>query len=318
MQAEGIMAQVARQQWLNPVEEKLQGLIHHLFARGGDSGKKIKNFLHGTWAGHPLHVILTDVPLGAWTAGIVFDGLEVITGREEFATAADGCIAIGLAGALGAAVTGITDWQDVDPPARRIGLVHAALNVAGVTMFAGSLITRRKSRSRGRGLAALGYVIATAAARFGGNLVYEQRIGVDRTASQEFPRDFVPVLQESDLPEGRPVRAEHNGIPILLVRQGERILATAETCSHLGGPLSEGKLEGDTIQCPWHGSRFLLEDGRVIDGPAVHPLPCLEARVRNRQIEVRQAGPHRRPSRLPRIVPKRTPEPSVKTGTYRP
>jgi nitrite reductase/ring-hydroxylating ferredoxin subunit len=46
---------------------------------------------------------------------------------------------------------------------------------------------------------------------------------------------------------------------------------------------------GDSIQCPWHRSRFALEDGRVLDGPAVHPQPCLETRVRNGRIEVRKA-----------------------------
>ena len=67
-------------------------------------------------------------------------------------------MAIGLIGAAGAAVTGITDWQDIDPPARRIGLVHGVLNVASVGLFAGSLLQDAEagSRSTGRSLAALG------------------------------------------------------------------------------------------------------------------------------------------------------------------
>ncbi len=95
---------------------------------------------------------------------------------------------------------------------------------------------------------------------------------------------------ESDLGEGKPIRAEHNGTPILLVRRGSQIYALAETCSHLGGPLSEGKLEGDVIQCSWHGSRFSIRDGHVVDGPAVHPQPCLEARIQNGQVEVRKSN----------------------------
>ncbi|HZL66759.1 MAG TPA: Rieske (2Fe-2S) protein, partial [Candidatus Limnocylindrales bacterium] len=71
--------------------------------------------------------------------------------------------------------------------------------------------------------------------------------------------------------------------------RGDRLFAMAETCSHFSGPLSEGKLEGDTVVCPYHFSRFALEDGRVLDGPAVHPQPCLEVRTRNGQIEVRHA-----------------------------
>jgi hypothetical protein len=43
------------------------------------------------------------------------------------------------------------------------------------------------------------------------------------------------------------------------------------------------------IQCPWHGSRFSIRDGHVVDGPAVHPQPCLETRIRNGQVEVRRS-----------------------------
>jgi nitrite reductase/ring-hydroxylating ferredoxin subunit len=121
-------------------------------------------------------------------------------------------------------------------------------------------------------------------------LVYEQKIGVDHSDPEKLPDKFTPVLSESNLPDGKPVRVDHNGTPILLVRSGSQIYALGETCSHLGGPLSEGKLEGEIIQCPWHGSRFSIRDGHVIDGPAVHPQPCLEARIRSGQIEVRKAN----------------------------
>jgi len=271
------------------VEESLQKLVHKAFDSAGPIGQKVKNFLNGTWLGHPLHVILTDVPIGAWTTALVFDVLELVSGRDEFATAADSSVMIGIAGALGAAVTGVTDWQDADAPARRLGMIHGILNLSGTALFAASLISRRrKSRTVGRILGALGYGVMTTAARLGGKMVYEYRVGVDRTAGQTLPADFVSVLAESDLAEAKPKRAEHDGIPILLVRRGTRIFALAETCSHFSGPLSEGNLVGDSIACPWHHSQFALEDGRVLDGPAVHPQPCLEARVRNGQIEVRK------------------------------
>ena len=122
-------------------------------------------------------------------------------------------------------------------------------------------------------------------------MVYEHRVGVDRTAGEPFPEEFAAILAESKLPDGTPTRAIHEGVPILLVRRGERLFAMAETCSHFSGPLSEGKLVGDSIVCPYHSSRFALDDGRVLDGPAVHPQPCLEARVRNGQIEVRKRTP---------------------------
>ncbi len=76
---------------------------------------------------------------------------------------------------------------------------------------------------------------------------------------------------------------------VLLVKRGERIFAITETCPHLGGPLSEGKLVGDAIQCPWHNSELALEDGHVVNGPTTFPARCFDVRVREGQIEVRAA-----------------------------
>ena len=273
-----------------PVEEKLQKLLDKaLYANGRPSAQKVRNFLNGTWLGEPLHVVFTDVPIGAWTVTIMFDALDLIRNRREFSLAADTSLAIGLMGAAGAAVTGITDWSDVDPPARRLGLIHGLLNVGVTALFATSLVLRkRKSRTGGRVSAALGYALMTVSAHLGGKMVYEQRVGVDRTAGQIFPENFVAVLAESKLADNTPTRVIHDGVPVLLVRRGQRIFAMAETCSHFSGPLSEGKLVGDSIVCPYHASRFALDDGRVLDGPAVHPQPCLEVRVRNGQIEMRK------------------------------
>ena len=273
-----------------PVDEKLQKLLDKaLYANGQPSAQKIRNFLNGTWLGEPLHPILTDVPIGAWTVAIIFDVLDSISKRREFSLAADTSVAIGLVGAAGAAVAGIADWSDVDPPARRGGLIHGLMNVGATALFTTSLLLRkRKSRTGARVVAVLGYAVLSYSAHLGGKMVYKQRVGVDRTAGEVFPTDFVAVLAESELAEDTPTRAVHKGVCILLVRRGERLFAMGETCSHFSGPLSDGKLVGDSIVCPYHASRFALEDGRVLDGPAVHPQPCLEVRVRNGQIEVRK------------------------------
>src|SRR4029077_20568340 len=77
-----------------PLEEKLQKAIDkELYANGNPAAQKARNFLNGTWLGEPLHVVLTDVPIGAWTVAMVFDALEMINGRHEFALAADTSIA---------------------------------------------------------------------------------------------------------------------------------------------------------------------------------------------------------------------------------
>lgn len=273
-----------------PFEEKLQkALDRGLYGGGSSTAQKLRNFLNGTWIGEPLHVILTDLPVGAWTVAVVFDGLNLVVERREFAIVADASLAVGLAGAVGAAVAGIVDWSDVDPPARRTGLIHGILNLAGTALYATSLILRKKAlRKQGQLLSALGYGIMTVAAHLGGKMVYKYRVGVDRTSGEVFPVDFTAVMPETELKESIPTRSECHGTPILLVRKSEKIFALAETCSHFGGPLSKGKLIGDSIVCPYHDSRFALNDGRVINGPAVHPQPCLEVRIRNGQIELRK------------------------------
>jgi len=285
----GLTSEIAKQEWLKPAEDGLQKLLHRSFQSGGESGLKLKDLLHGTWIGHPLHVILTDIPLGAWTSAMLFDAVAAISGNAAIDTAADACIATGLAGALAAAVTGLTDWQDVDPPARRIGLVHGLLNIAAASLMGASLLKRhRAARSSGRGLGLLGFFVATTAARLGGNLVYEHRVGVDRAAEKPLPDHFQATISETELEEGRPMRVQINGTPILLLRSAREIFALAETCSHFGGPLAEGKVENGTIQCPWHGSRFSLRDGSVVNGPAVHRQPCLEVQVQSGKIAVRR------------------------------
>jgi nitrite reductase/ring-hydroxylating ferredoxin subunit/uncharacterized membrane protein len=261
-----------------------------LYGGGHPSAQKVRNFLNGTWLGEPLHVVLTDVPVGAWTVAMAFDALDLVFDRGEFARACESSIGIGLLAAAGAAVTGVTDWSDVDPPARRPGLIHGLLNLSGAALFATSLFLRkRKSRNAGRIVSVLGYAVMSYAAHLGGKLVYEHRVGVDRTDGQVFPEQFVAVLPETSLVDGKLTRVMYQGAPILLVRRGDRLFAMADTCSHFSGPLSEGKLEGDTVVCPYHFSRFALEDGRVLDGPAVHPQPCLEVRTQNGQIELRHA-----------------------------
>ena len=286
MSKEPLSKIVEKQEWLNTAEEAVQNAAKQALQATGEG---TKDFLHGKWIGHPLHVILTDIPIGSWTAAVACDALASITDNEDFDTAADITVGIGLAGAAGAAVTGLTDWSEVDPPARRIGFVHALLNIGATGFLTASMFSRRRgSRASGRGLAALGFLLATVSAKLGGSLVYEHRIGVDRSAERPAPDDFAAVMAEADLPQDTPKRAVWQGTPILLVRRGSQIHALQETCSHLGGPLSEGKLEGDTIQCPWHGSTFSIIDGSVVRGPAVHPQSCLDARVRNGQIEVRR------------------------------
>jgi nitrite reductase/ring-hydroxylating ferredoxin subunit/uncharacterized membrane protein len=289
MESREIIEGIANQKWIDASTEPLQKAVRNAFV--GEAGREVKNFLHGTWLGHPLHPVLTDIPIGAWTAALALDALESMTGRRECGSAADLAIGVGLVGAVGSAVTGITDWSETDDPARKVGLLHGLLNLAATTLYVTSLIMRKRRRTRqsGVGLSMLGYAVAGTAAYLGGHLVYGSQVGVDHTATADAgkPEKFTRVMPEADLKEKKPTRVLANGVSVLLVRRKNEIYALTETCPHLGGPLSEGKLVGDAIECPWHGSQLALEDGHVVNGPTTYPARCFEVRVRGGYIEVR-------------------------------
>jgi nitrite reductase/ring-hydroxylating ferredoxin subunit/uncharacterized membrane protein len=282
---------IKKQEWLEPIAERLQPTIAAALGADGPVGPKIADILHGTWLGHPLHVVLTDVPIGSWTAAAVLDALEEMTGSRAIGRGADAAIAVGIVGAAGAAITGLADWSKIGGgQPRRIGLAHALLNATATACYVTSLCLRSThSRRAGRRFALLGLIVSSVSAYLGGHLVFKEKIGIDHTADYSPPEDFVAVLAEAELLENQLRRVNANGMPVLLVRRGDHIYAIAETCAHLGGPLSEGKLEDATVRCPWHGSRFSLEDGRVLEGPSVHAQPVLEVRVRDGQIEVRRS-----------------------------
>jgi nitrite reductase/ring-hydroxylating ferredoxin subunit/uncharacterized membrane protein len=282
---------IKKQDWLEPIADRLQPTVAAALGTDGPIGPKVANILHGTWLGHPLHVVLTDVPLGSWTAAAVLDVIEDKTGSRALRRGADAAIAVGLVGASAAALTGLADWSKIGGGRpRRIGLAHGLLNATATACYVTSLCLRRAhSRRGGRRFALLGLIVSSVAAYLGGHLVYKEKIGVDHTADYSPPEDFVAVLAEAELLENQLRRVDANGMPVLLVRRGHRIYAIAEICSHLGGPLSEGKLEDATVRCPWHGSRFSLEDGSVLEGPSVHAQPILEVRVRDGQIELRRS-----------------------------
>ncbi len=279
---------IANRSWLENTAEAIQPAITNTFKAGGVAGQQVKNALHGTWLGHPLHPVLTDVPLGAWTVALTFDLMAESGSDNGYSGAADAAVAIGLAGAVGAAVTGLTDWSATGGRSRRIGLLHGLLNVSATALYGASLWRRLTGDRRGgRGLAYAGYAVSASAAYLGGHLVFNEQVGVDHTAALKLPHDFTPVMAERDLAEGELHRAEADGVGVLLVRQGENIRALAETCAHAGGPLAKGELIDGSVRCPWHASRYSLEDGRVLDGPSTYPQPCFDVRVRDGQIEIR-------------------------------
>jgi nitrite reductase/ring-hydroxylating ferredoxin subunit/uncharacterized membrane protein len=282
---------VDRQEWLDRAADPLKKSIKALFRAGGNLGRSVKDFLHGTWLGHPVHPVLVSIPIGAWTVAIVFDVVDALRGTSVFSAAADGSIVVGLCGAVVAAITGLTDFQHTGKGALRVAFAHGILNLSAIGLYVLALVLRLEGiRGPGRAISWIGYGILALAGFLGGHLSYGLRIGVNQAMEsleeQTKRGEYELALSDAQLQAGEPKRVEVKHIPVLLVRQGGRIHALADTCSHLGCSLAGGKLRTDSIVCGCHGSEFALADGRVLGGPAVYPQPMFDTRVRNGMIEV--------------------------------
>jgi nitrite reductase/ring-hydroxylating ferredoxin subunit/uncharacterized membrane protein len=248
----------------------------------------VKDALSGTWLGHALHPLLTDVVIGSFTSAVVLDAI----GGDDAKPAARTLIKTGLAATPAVLATGWSDWADTevaDDGVRRVGLVHASSNGAAVSLMVASLIARSNDSPIGGKLLALAGAGAMGLGGWlGGHLTLGQGVGVDNTTFDTLPEDWTSTgIRDEDLAEGQPRCGEAGGTPVLLVREQGTIKAIANTCSHRGGPLDEGDYANGTITCPWHASVFNLDDGGVERGPAAYPQPSFETRVNTGMIEVR-------------------------------
>jgi nitrite reductase/ring-hydroxylating ferredoxin subunit len=269
-------------QSLDPLGKKLRSAIYAVVP----NGTARKDMLAGTWLGHPVHPLLTDVVVGAWTGAMLLD----LGGGEAVEDATDALIGIGALAAVPTAVTGLVDWSDHDDEQGRVGLVHAALNTAALLMYSVSLGLRRSGhRGAGKALSLSAFATASASAYLGGHMAYGQGLGVNQTAFEAGVSEWKPVMAREKLPEGEPAVAEVDGTSILLYRRGEDLLAISNRCSHRGCPLSDGDIDerASSVTCPCHGSTFHLETGQVLHGPATAPQPAYEARFRRSKVEVR-------------------------------
>ena len=257
----------------------------------------LKDFLHGTWLGHPLHPVLVQVPVGSWLSAGVLDAVPPLR------PAATAMIGTGVLASVPAALSGAADWSEQEPGVRRLGALHALLNVSALGLYAGSLVARGKGRGGlGRVLSYTGLGLATVSASIGGHMSYAQSSGASHsvTAARALQHDWIDLGPLDDLPEGRPALRTGSGgsatVPLAVVRRGVRVDVFVGLCSHLSGPLQEGTVEevrGATcLVCPWHGSAFDLDDGEPRRGPAANPQEKLEVRMQAGRVLARLRSRH--------------------------
>jgi len=242
------------------------------------------DLLHGVPFGQPAHPALVRLPLGCWTSAVLLDWLGG-RGREAERASAT-LIAAGVATALPAAAAGLADWSALHTHQQRVGLVHAIAQAGATLLFGGSVLARAAGRHRdGVALAAGGLAAATVGGYLGGHLA--MRLGAGSSHAE--PIGHLAAIGWQDLcpldwlPEGRPARRQLGYLSLLAVRTGESVAVLSDQCSHLGGPLHQGRLVTDRedacVVCPWHGSTFRLSDGAVRRGPATATQPAFETRV---------------------------------------
>src|SRR5215217_5919255 len=181
---------------LDPIGKTLGKL-----ARDATKPRKLKELISGSWLGHPLHPVLTDVTIGTLTSALLLDWL----GGEESRPAARRLIGLGLLSATPVVASGASDWADTevaDESVRRIGLVHASSNLVASSLFAASYAARRGGGD-GRLLALVGGAALTAGGYLGGHMSFAEGVGVDHTVFEDPPEGWTDVLAEAELQDGR-------------------------------------------------------------------------------------------------------------------
>jgi nitrite reductase/ring-hydroxylating ferredoxin subunit/uncharacterized membrane protein len=267
--------------WTKPLGDLAHRFLHWLF----HLMPPVRDLLNGRWLGHPLHAVLTDAPIGILFLVIVFDVVAQ-------PVAAVWALAVGILTMLAAALAGFADYADTDGRARERATLHSTLMILALVLYLISLVLRFGPGAALDGapptaawLSVAAFLILAAGAYVGGDVAYYLGNMVNRHAFRGAGTKWIalePAETDGDgrIPEGRPIKAKLGINQLVLVRQGDRILALHDTCAHAGGPLNEGKLVDGGIECPWHFSRYRLADGHVVGGPSVYDQPAYEVRAR--------------------------------------
>jgi nitrite reductase/ring-hydroxylating ferredoxin subunit/uncharacterized membrane protein len=246
-----------------------------------------KDALAGTWQGHALHPALTDIVIGSLFSATMLDVAGDPGGSAASLTT------VGLVAAVPTVVTGVTDYGDSERGSnavRRAGLVHAAVNITGLSLYAASLAARHRGARLGGVLLSLGGAgVLSAGAYLGGHLSFSRGVGPDQTVFDPGPTEWTPAVEASELRPGQVIRVVIADTPVALLRDDDHTFAIHDRCSHRGCSLSAlGDVDGARIVCGCHGSTFDLRDGSIQRGPATAPQPAFDVRERDGMIELRR------------------------------
>jgi nitrite reductase/ring-hydroxylating ferredoxin subunit len=256
----------------------------------------LKRLLNGTWFDYPLYPVMTVVSITVWMLTSIFDVIWLTAHPTWAAYGAFVTVIVGLIGALGVIVPGLTVSRDTSGAERHASLKRAFFNACATILYLISFVLRLLA-GPGDGMVAvllgfLGLGSIIYAAFLGRVLVFTKGTGVNLTAWEVGSEDDEAALRVEHVEDNTLYRVTAAGVPLVLLRQGSQFYAISATCPHAGGPLDEGTLQGDVVECPWHGSRFCMRDGHVLTGPATVNVPRYDVCVRNGQVLVKPVDGH--------------------------
>jgi nitrite reductase/ring-hydroxylating ferredoxin subunit/uncharacterized membrane protein len=256
----------------------------------GSPGRLLQDFLNGSWLGHSVHPVLTDVVVGGTTMVIFLDILRVFFNVDGLENATTWTLGLSVLAGVATIVTGLTDFKDTGTGnERNLAGLHGVINIVAVVMFFISLLQRfGGAHDAAFWVALVAYLVISVGAYIGGHVVFKYGYMVNHNAFARGRRakEFTALMPVAELAEATPTKATFGTTALVVVRRGDVVYALKETCSHAGGPLSEGKLNGDYIECPWHFSQFRLSDGAVRHGPATSRQVAYRARINAGQVEI--------------------------------
>ncbi len=99
--------------------------------------------------------------------------------------------------------------------------------------------------------------------------------------------DWLDVMDESALAEGKNTVVNVDGTDVAIFKIDGQCYAIADLCTHDGGEIASGTLDGDEIICPRHGARFCVKTGEVTAPPAYENIDCFPVRIEQGRIQVR-------------------------------
>ncbi len=106
--------------------------------------------------------------------------------------------------------------------------------------------------------------------------------------------DYVTVAQIQEVPSGQTRQVEVDGKSVLLVNLDGDYFAIDATCTHRGGPLAEGEINGEVVTCPWHRGGFNVRTGEAVALPTTTPVGTYPVRVTGSALEIDTTWANRR------------------------